>query len=421
MSNYLAIASVTEVLRQLLHSAIQRDVPGVAVNARRPGAIGGQPGTEVTIYLYRVSPNAALRNADLPTRSSDGKQLMRRPQVALDLHYLLSFYGEEGEFMPQRLLGSVVAALQLTPTLNRRSIREMLGGHDLLGESDLAGSIELVKLSMVPLSLEDLSKLWSVFLQTPHALSVAYEASVVLVEPNVVPPEPLRVRDGNIYGRSLRQPLIEQLRVAGDTLEIRGQRLRGPATQVWVGEQQLPAGNLAVNDSLITVALPVDVPAGLQSVQVVHTAPLGAPPAQHRVAESNALPCVVRPRIQRRTGEAWAIDLLPPAAGERAPTVRVQIDPPRALGQRAQLLLNEYRLQPFGEQPARAYSFGVPPRAADEPGDLVSARMDGALPGTYLVRVRVDGAESLLEYGADPADPAETKLEHYYAPKVIIP
>ena len=76
MSNYLAIASVTEVLRQLLHSAIQRDVPGVAVNARRPGAIGGQPGTEVTIYLYRVSPNAALRNADDQLKSRLGSAVI---------------------------------------------------------------------------------------------------------------------------------------------------------------------------------------------------------------------------------------------------------------------------------------------------------------------------------------------------------
>jgi hypothetical protein len=44
--------------------------------------------------------------------------------------------------------------------------------------------IERIKLTPLTLSLEDLSKLWSVFFQVPYALSIAYEASVVLIEPS---------------------------------------------------------------------------------------------------------------------------------------------------------------------------------------------------------------------------------------------
>ena len=39
-----------------------------------------------------------------------------------------------------------------------------------------------MKFTPEQMTLDDLSKLWSVFFQTPYALSVAYEATVVFVE-----------------------------------------------------------------------------------------------------------------------------------------------------------------------------------------------------------------------------------------------
>src|SRR5262249_14162180 len=105
MSNHLAIATVTATLRDLLFAAVSVDVPGAAVTRVRPdGAVSGVPTTGVNISLYQVTPSAAARNEDLPTRSQSG-ELVRRPRVGLDLHYLLTFYGTEAQLVPQRLLG----------------------------------------------------------------------------------------------------------------------------------------------------------------------------------------------------------------------------------------------------------------------------------------------------------------------------
>ena len=52
----------------------------------------------------------------------------------------------------------------------------------VLAGSNLHEAVEQVRFSPLSLSLEDQSKLWSVFFQTPHAVSVAYQASVVLIE-----------------------------------------------------------------------------------------------------------------------------------------------------------------------------------------------------------------------------------------------
>jgi len=53
-------------------------------------ANGNLPATRVNLFLYQVTPNPHRNNLDLPTRSQQG-DLVQRPQIALDLHYLMSF------------------------------------------------------------------------------------------------------------------------------------------------------------------------------------------------------------------------------------------------------------------------------------------------------------------------------------------
>ena len=181
MSNHLAIATVTAALGQLVHAAAQSAVSGVALKFGRPTA---QAATEkkVHIYLYHVSANAALRNNDLPTRNSD-RVLTARPQAALNLHYLLTFYGDDQALEPDRMLGAVVRNLHARPVLSSTAIQNAIASHssELTG-SNLDAAPEQVKFTPEPLSLEEMSKLWSVFVQTPHAISVAYQGTVVLID-----------------------------------------------------------------------------------------------------------------------------------------------------------------------------------------------------------------------------------------------
>jgi hypothetical protein len=182
MSNSLAIATVSAALAAVITKSIQSVVSGSQVLIGRPQATPpGDTQRWVQLCLYQVSPNAALRNADLPTRTSAG-DVRQKPQVALDLHYLLAFYGDEKDFEPQRMLGAVTRDLHANPVLSPTIIGNAISSWSVLAESDLDQAIERVKLTQLSLSLEDLSKLWSVFFQTPYALSIAYHASVVLIE-----------------------------------------------------------------------------------------------------------------------------------------------------------------------------------------------------------------------------------------------
>jgi Pvc16 N-terminal domain len=182
MSNYLAIAAVTAALHDILQNAALT-VSGTDVTLKRPERVStdGQDKAAINMYLYQTSPNPSWSNVDLPTRNGNGG-LVRRPQIALNLDYLISFYGSELVMEPQRLLGSALAALNAHPVLEMDTIKSAIDSRDYLSQSTIFDQTELVKFGQINLSLEELSKLWSIFFQVPYTLSVVFRASPVFVE-----------------------------------------------------------------------------------------------------------------------------------------------------------------------------------------------------------------------------------------------
>ena len=425
MSNFLAIATVTAALRDVLEGAAKSAVNGAEATTERPDAVqNGDGKARINVFLYQVAPNTVLRNADLPTRRDDGT-LSKRPQAALDLHYLMTFFGDEKQQVPQRLVGSTVSALHAQPVLTRETIRKTIqaatesDSNHYLVRSDLAEQVEMVKFTPIPLNLEELSKLWSVFFQTPYSLSVAYQGSVVLIEPDVSPQPALPVRERGLYVAPFLQPVIKEVGsqagtdepvVAGDTLIVRGSGLRGADTQVMIGAAAARPDDDDVSDweiriTLASLPFPADsLRTGIQGVQVVHARVTGASPAPRR--ESNVAPIVLRPKI---TVKIAVGDDQPPAMA-----VEVTLSPSVGRTQRVVLLLNE--LDPPPDRASRAYAFDAPSR--DEEGGpeavpTVTVPITDVRAGDYLIRVRVDGAESLLE--VDDATKA------YVGPKVTVP
>jgi hypothetical protein len=397
MSNKLAIATVTTALAHSVQTAVQEAVPGAGVVTGRPDATAGAgvPQCRAHLFLYHVAPNAALSNADLPARDSGG-QLTQRPRAALDLDYLLAFYGDETQLEPQRMLGAVVRDLHAYPALTRKAVADAASSQPFLATSNLAEAVELVRFTPVPLTLEELSKLWSVFFQTPYALTVTYRATVVLIDADAAPRTPLPVRERVIYVRPFRHPMIEEVQsadgphapiVAGSTLVITGKQLRSEEVRVRIGGELVQAKDL----SDTRVSLPLTSPpipakalrAGVQAIQLVQPMMLGRPPQPHAGVESNAAAFVLRPKItpQQATREV----------------VTLKTDPPVGPTQRVVLLLNER-----AEKNPVSYSFVA--RSRDKDTDTVTVEIkDVKAPARYWVRAQIDGAESLLD--TDPASP----------------
>jgi hypothetical protein len=409
VSNFLTIAAVTATLQRELHIAASDAISGATATVTRPdGAAAATPPLGVNIFLYQVTPNAAQRNSDLPNRGSDGA-VARRPRTALDLHYLLSFYGNEAQLEPQRLLGGVTQRLTSRPILTDAMINAMLADAAfnflvLPTRSDLADEDEAVRFTPMGLSLEELSKLWSVFFQTPYALSVAYQASTVFIEGKEAASAGLPVRERTITVLPFRSPTINEVFSdlgrdlpiqAGSILTIRGRKLLGDVTRVSInGAEQTPAPP-DMSDTEIKIALPPGSNCGINSVQIVHKLMLGIPPAEHRGFESNVAAFVVAPKIT--------------IVSATAANFKIDIDPPVRVSQRATLLLNHV---PSGA----SHTFSIPPVSADTP--QVDFPVSGLTSGEkYFVRVRVDGAESTL-LDLNPASPT---FKQFILPQVTIP
>ena len=199
MSNGLAIAAVTRVLQDLLHSGlVAANIGGavggtITVSALPPDRILGDNGTSETtqlnLYLYQVTANTGWTGRDLPTRD-DRFDRLADPLLALDLHYMLTAYTDE-EFQGEILLGHALQLLHANAILSREVVRSILtnlpgGGMaavavQALTGSDLADQVELIKIRPRPMTTDDASKLWTAF-QSHYRTTAAYEVSVVLIE-----------------------------------------------------------------------------------------------------------------------------------------------------------------------------------------------------------------------------------------------
>jgi hypothetical protein len=407
MSNPLAIATVTATLQSMLTSSLQASGVSGAIVTNYQLNNPQLPNPGINLFLFQVTPNAALRNADLPTRRADGS-LLRRPQVAIDLHYLLTFYGKDETYDQQRLLGAALRQFHAHPVLGRDAIRNAITENPLLNNSDLAEQIDMVRLTPVRTSLEELSKLWVIFPDKDYVLSVIYVAGVVLIETDDVPPgtAPPVLRPHviavpfNLTSIDSVKPQPIELSTSPPTpLSLIGSNLN-PSDEVTFTTPGLTttlAGTIlsSVNDTQLTVLLPPGLRPGLNTVRLTQLAPASAshPSAAPRIlSQSNAAPFVLRPTIQNL------------AVSSPTGAITAVLAPPVGPQQQVMLMLNQLSVPasasvPAGTQPA---SFVLP--ASPHPTETDTFVFDyttfsgaGLPSGTYLARARVDDAESRLE------------------------
>ncbi|MBD1867185.1 DUF4255 domain-containing protein [Cyanobacteria bacterium FACHB-471] len=432
MSNYLAIATVTATLQRILQSALQIDVAGARVTTVRPDASGsGTPEVGVNVFMYQVLPNPAWRNSDLRNRRPKG-ELSKQAQAGIDLYYLMTFYGNEVELEPQRLLGCTLRTLVdqpiLTPTMLRDTINNPTFSY--LAGSTLAEQVEQVTLVPTPMNTEELSKIWSVFFQTPYVLSFAYQGSTILIEGSKPGKRALPLRSSQFFVTS-KQPVIKDIESddginqpigLDSTVTITGKQLRSShpriLAKVRIGDAQITPQE--VSDTQVKVDLSQIAEsekrllrAGVQSLQVLHPLPTQVASDSdlttadlERAVGSNVLPVVVYPTIVdvSSTNTRSNGDELYSAIAT------VQVDVMVAPEQRAYLLLNERVLR----NPA-AYVFGA--RSRSESQNTLTFIVHEVKAGTYLVRVQIDNAESKLT--VDPDDESPT-FDQYTEPTIEI-
>lgn len=330
MSTALAIASVTQVLKDLLNNGIiDQDVSGtvggnVVVTALPPDRIetgANLESSQLNLFMYLATPNSGWRNQGLPSHSSGGERISN-PPLALDLHYLLTAYGAE-ELHHEILLGYGMQLLHETPVLVRDAIRRSLAppstlpGADLpvnlraLSTSELADQIELIKITPEVMNTEEISRLWTAF-GAKYRPNAAYKVTVVLIESRKSTKSALPVRERNIYVIPFRQPTIEKISsqaapgspivenqkiLSGYNLVLLGRKLQGDLVTVNIDGIEITPAASDLTDAQISIPLPADLQAGIHGVQVVHKILMGSPPWPHQGVSSNVQAFVLNPNL----------------------------------------------------------------------------------------------------------------------------
>lgn len=186
MGNALSIAAVSRLLRQIVEGNVTRyGLDGyvgadVVVTAEPP--LDDPDRIRLNLFLYRAIESSALRGQAMPTHDTVGRSI-RRPTLALDLHYAVTAYAED-DFQSELMLGCAMQALNETPVLDRALIHNILsqdGGANTLLDSRLAEQIDKIRIRHRNLPEDVFTRLWSAF-HVPYRLSAFYEVSVVLME-----------------------------------------------------------------------------------------------------------------------------------------------------------------------------------------------------------------------------------------------
>ena len=337
MSDFRALGGVSASLQTLLRDRMELPdwVDSAPITFGPPPFLAKDDAprkeeARVNLFLYRVSQNGHLQNQDIPGRGAPGAY--GHPPLSLNLHYLLTAYGndenrQDGEtamfddLTAHELLGSAMRVFHDVPVLTERLTTQRAPSGQPVLHLSLRDAFEQVKLTLEPLTLEDITKVWSA-LVLRYRLSAAYVVNVVQIESRrerryprpvgqpasaTVPPLPSDpVGPGPmVYVLTIQTPTITALTVRSaltaselaypyarvrDTLVLRGTALAGPRTNVLIDDLMVP----------VTVAGPEQVEAIIPDADI---AGVGTLPPDRRLQPGvhTASVIVSEPLIPGRT------------------------------------------------------------------------------------------------------------------------
>lgn len=410
MSTQWAIAGVTRTLQSLLQSDA-----GINVTTKTPDQAAKDAGRRVNLFLYHTMHNASWRNLDIPGKNRKSERGV--PPLALNLHYLLTAYGEDGaNLADQELLGQAMLTLHDYPILKKNRIEDALKNYANLAKSELANQIDKVRIVPEYLDIENMYRLWTTF-QTQYRVSAAYQVSVVLIESRRPGPSALPVArrgedDQGVISDVGAPALLTGLENRANSNEPRMPSATVGSVITLLGEN-LPSDAIAVvrdplldardSDSDVIARLPLRE-ISMQSAVVELDPNLGTwrvgmltieleIPRDGKTRNTNAIPLAIAPHILTSGGATSVVATQTPRNDKKI--LEIALAEPVSKSSQVMLTLNAY--DPSSNRNTAKGPWQLP----SEPttlGNRFSPSFDVArVPdGEYWVRLRVDGVESLM-------------------------
>jgi hypothetical protein len=259
--SYLAMGAVTKAIAELLEKKLNKPpLMGSSVSFKvttlPPDDERVDRDSGVNLFLYRVVEDPYSKNMDW--RGDHANPVgSKRPPLALTLNYLLTAYAKKttdttrDDITAHQLLGNALAILHEHPVLNDVHDSDFDADLDTQFAPELRHSFEKIKISLLPISMEEFSKIWT-GLSKAYRLSVAYEVSLVQIAPIVpapVPPGP-PVQQMSVQVGTLDAPMIAAIEPSAGpagapvTITGRGFKTGGMSTSVSVGDTTLAEADL---------------------------------------------------------------------------------------------------------------------------------------------------------------------------------
>jgi hypothetical protein len=411
MSNALAIAACTATLRNLLLTQVpllDADLSDLEVTTQ-PLDLARKNVTkaQLNLFLYQTVVNGAWRNMDMPRQVRPGES--GAPPLALNLHYLITAYGRgetDNDAVSHRVLGGAMSVLHDHPLLSRGEIGLALPGNDL-GEQ-----FERLKITPLPMPLEEMSKLWMVF-QTQYRISAAYEVTVLLIDSRAPVKAPLPVLQrgegdsgvATVAGLAphlaeIRPPnsqpaarLGEDIAIAGEQLTTADATVRFTSSRLTQQVELVPASGEKPGE--LRVHLPdktEDAGALSRWAPGFYTVALVVKKTGVPAMASNEVAFALAPRIT----------VNPTTATPGTVNLTLTCEPRIVTGQRVLLLFGDRQVEPDSV---------ASPIDTTQPTTLAFT-IPGVGAGSYVVRLRVDGADSIpVVYAGTPPVPSFDPLQ----------
>jgi hypothetical protein len=392
MSNWEAIAAVTATLQAILLNEVPTgasDLSDLSVSILPlDKARASNTNNQVNLFLYMVVRNAAWSNSDMAGRVQAGEVAI--PPLPLNLYYLMTAFGRDDDAAQpfgHELFGKAMSVMYDHPVLSAADITSAT--QTILPGNDLAQQVERIRITLHPLTIDELSKLWTGFAMQ-YRLSAAYEVGVTLIESTRAMRAGLPVLtrgpgDQGVLGQSNLLPPVPTLSGVSLPNNQTSARLNDNVT---LSGFNLNGTNISVQFSHPLLAAPIPV------------APLGTVTATTLTLQIPNLPLVFAPGfysvsvLVQRPGETFqrvtnavsiplapTVTLAPASAPAGTVAYTATVAPQVLPAQAVSLLLGS------AEIVADAHSL--------QTGTLTFTA-PGLTAGTIWFRLRVDGVDSIL-------------------------
>ena len=255
----------------------------------------------------------------------------------------------------------------------------------------------MIKLTPQNLSVEELTKIWSVFFQTSYRISTAYQVTVILLESKLTPKPSLPVSKRQLRVFPIKQPTINA--ISPQMLEydpaaqvtITGKNLMGDKVVVQFDDQQQTITDKSkLSETQITAPVPAGLSAGVKQVRVLELFLFDSADQGHPGYVSNVASFVLYPKITSLTKQV-----------QQGGTLTVQFQPGAAKGQTINVLVGDYVL--LATLPVDPASYPLSAVSVTVPVSVAA--------GSYPVRLRVDGADSQPPTGRKPNNPSNPMMQ----------